>query len=134
MRAVAAIYLLLPQIPMLFMGEEWAATTPFPFFSDYGGELAEAVRRGRVKQLAETGHVDEETLRRAPDPQAESTFLSAKLRWEELNDSPHMRRSSTGIGGFWPSAGNAFCRFWTASNLAEPIRSTPAASSSANGQ
>ena len=71
---------------MLFMGEEWAATTPFPFFSDYGGELAEAVRRGRAKQLAETGHVDEETLRRAPDPQAESTFLSAKLRWEELND------------------------------------------------
>lgn len=89
-RAVAAIYLLLPQIPMLFMGEEWAATTPFPFFSDYGGELAEAVRRGRVKQLVETGHVDEETLRRAPDPQADSTFLSAKLRLEELNDSPHM--------------------------------------------
>ena len=88
-RAVAAIYLLLPQIPMLFMGEEWAATTPFPFFSDYGGELAEAVRRGRAKQLAETSQVDEETLRRAPDPQAESTFLSAKLRWEELNDSSH---------------------------------------------
>jgi malto-oligosyltrehalose trehalohydrolase len=88
-RAVAAIYLLLPQIPMLFMGEEWAADTPFPFFSDYGGELAEAVRRGRAKQLAQAGHVDEETLRRAPDPQAEATFLSAKLRWEELNDPHH---------------------------------------------
>ena len=88
-RAIAAIYLLLPQIPMLFMGEEWAATTPFPFFSDYGGELGEAVRRGRVKQLSQTGHIDEETLRRAPDPQAESTFLSAKLRWEELNEPPH---------------------------------------------
>ena len=87
-RAIAAIYLLLPQIPMLFMGEEWAATTPFPFFSDYGGELGDAVRRGRVKQLAQTGHVDEETLRRAPDPQAESTFLASKLRWEELNDPP----------------------------------------------
>lgn len=88
-RAVAAIYLLLPQIPMLFMGEEWAATTPFPFFSDYGGELAEAVRRGRAKQLVDTIHVDEETLRRAPDPQAEATFLSAKLRWEDLSDPPH---------------------------------------------
>ena len=88
-RAVAAIYLLLPQIPMLFMGEEWAATTPFPFFSDFGGELAEAVRRGRAKQLADTIRADEETLRHAPDPQAEATFLSAKLRWEELNDPLH---------------------------------------------
>ena len=91
-RAVAAIYLLLPQIPMLFMGEEWAATTPFPFFSDYGGELAEAVRRGRTKQLMQTGQVDKETLRGAPDPQAESTFLSSKLRWEELNDPFHAAR------------------------------------------
>jgi maltooligosyltrehalose trehalohydrolase len=88
-RAVAAIYLLLPQIPMLFMGEEWAATSPFPFFSDYGGELGEAVRRGRAEQLARTGQVDEERLRRAPDPQADSTFLSAKLRWEELNEPLH---------------------------------------------
>jgi malto-oligosyltrehalose trehalohydrolase len=88
-RAIAAIYLLLPQIPMLFMGEEWAANRPFPYFSDYGGELGEAVRRGRAKQLADTNHVDEETLRRAPDPQAESTFLSAKLRWEELSELSH---------------------------------------------
>jgi malto-oligosyltrehalose trehalohydrolase len=88
-RAIAAIYLLLPQIPMLFMGEEWAATTPFPFFSDYGGELGDAVRRGRARQLEEMSHVDEETLRRAPDPQAESTFLASKLRWEELDDPLH---------------------------------------------
>lgn len=88
-RAIAAVYLLLPQVPMLFMGEEWAATTPFPFFSDYGGELAEAVRRGRAEQMERTLHPDEETLRRAPDPQAESTFLSAKLRWEELDAPAH---------------------------------------------
>jgi len=88
-RAVAAIYLLLPQIPMLFMGEEWAATTPFPFFSDYGGELGEAVSRGRAEQLERTLHVDQETLRRAPDPQAEATFRSAKLHWAELNDPMH---------------------------------------------
>jgi malto-oligosyltrehalose trehalohydrolase len=83
-RAIATIYLLLPQVPMLFMGEEWDATTPFPFFSDYGGELAEAVRQGRHKQLAATGQHSEEELNRAPDPQAESTFLSAKLNWNEL--------------------------------------------------
>lgn len=88
-RAIAAIYLLLPQIPMVFMGEEWAASAPFPFFSDYGGDLAEAVRRGRAEQMKRTGQGDEETLRRMPDPQAESTFLSAKLRWQELTESHH---------------------------------------------
>jgi maltooligosyltrehalose trehalohydrolase len=91
-RAVAAVYLLLPHIPMLFMGEEWGASTPFPFFSDYGGGLAEAVRRGRFQQLAQTNTIDEATLGRAPDPQAKSTFLSAKLRWEELTDPPHAAR------------------------------------------
>src|SRR6202012_5531906 len=88
-RAIAAVYLLMPQVPMLFMGEEWAATTPFPFFSDYGGELADAVRRGRAKQLAQMNHGGVGMQQPAPDPQAESTFLSAKLHWEELNDSSH---------------------------------------------
>lgn len=91
-RAIAVVYLLLPQIPMLFMGEEWAATTRFPFFSDYGGGLAEAVRRGRAKQLEETSHLDAETLRRAPDPQAEATFLAAKLPWQELGEPLHAAR------------------------------------------
>jgi malto-oligosyltrehalose trehalohydrolase len=91
-RAIAAVYLLMPQIPMLFMGEEWAATTPFPFFSDYGGELAEAVRQGRFEQIKRTSHADAETLSRIPDPQAESTFLAAKLRWEELDDPAHAAR------------------------------------------
>jgi len=88
-RAIAAIYLLLPQIPMLFMGEEWATDTPFPFFSDYGGELAEAVRRGRYEQLKKTGQLKEGEQDRAPDPQAESTFRSAKLNWDELADAKH---------------------------------------------
>jgi maltooligosyltrehalose trehalohydrolase len=46
-RAVAAMYLLAPQTPMLFMGEEWGASHPFPFFCDFGGELSGAVRNGR---------------------------------------------------------------------------------------
>src|SRR5580698_4219652 len=46
-RAISAVYLLLPQVPMLFMGEEWMASQPFPFFRDFDGELAEAVRKGR---------------------------------------------------------------------------------------
>ena len=51
MRAIAAVYLLLPQVPMLFMGEEWSAAEPFPFFCDFEGELAEAVRQGRRKGI-----------------------------------------------------------------------------------
>jgi malto-oligosyltrehalose trehalohydrolase len=88
-RAIAAVYLLLPQVPMLFMGEEWAASTPFPYFCDFGGELAEAVRRGRREQLIRTGLLREEEADRAPDPQAESTFRSAKLRWEGLEEPTH---------------------------------------------
>jgi hypothetical protein len=51
-RAVAATYLLLPQVPMLFMGDEWGAAQPFPFFAELGPELAEAARKGRRQQFA----------------------------------------------------------------------------------
>lgn len=89
-RAIAAILLLSPQIPLLFMGQEWAASTPFPFFSDYHGELAEAVRKGRCDQLAHQDPAPSpEELARAPNPQAESTLRSAQLRWDELNQPEH---------------------------------------------
>ncbi len=89
-RAIAAIYLLLPQIPMIFMGEEWAASSPFPFFCDYQGELAEAVRKGRCEQLSKQDPAPSaDEMKRAPDPQAEETLRSAQLRWEELKDAGH---------------------------------------------
>jgi malto-oligosyltrehalose trehalohydrolase len=83
-RAISSVYLLAPQIPMLFMGEEWGASTPFPYFCDFTGELANAVRRGRLEQFATAEQrADPEFLSTACDPLAESTFLSAKLRWDE---------------------------------------------------
>jgi len=89
-RAIASVYLLAPQIPMLFMGEEWGASTPFPFFCDFSGELAEAVRRGRLEQFATAWQrADPAFLATVPDPQAESTFLSAKLKWEERDEPQH---------------------------------------------
>jgi malto-oligosyltrehalose trehalohydrolase len=89
-RAIAAVYLLLPQVPMLFMGEEWAASQPFPFFCDFGGELADAVRKGRRKEFARFPEFKDEKIReRIPDPQAETTFASAKLRWDETGTEPH---------------------------------------------
>jgi maltooligosyltrehalose trehalohydrolase len=91
LRAIAAVYLLLPQIPMLFMGEEWGARQPFPFFCDFPGELGEAVRKGRREEFARFPEFQDETARaRLPDPQAPSTFESAKLQWSDLSDPAHM--------------------------------------------
>jgi malto-oligosyltrehalose trehalohydrolase len=90
LRAIAATYLLLPQIPMLFMGEEWAAAQPFPFFGDFGPELADAVREGRRNEFARFPEFADPVQRaRIPDPMAEATFLSAKLRWEDTAQPPH---------------------------------------------
>ncbi len=90
MRALIAIYLLLPQIPMLFMGEEWGASQPFPYFCDFHGELAEQVREGRKNEFADFPEFQDPAKRDAiPDPLAESTFLSAKLDWSEPGGGAH---------------------------------------------
>jgi 1,4-alpha-glucan branching enzyme len=89
-RAIAAICLLLPQIPMLFMGEEWGARVPFPFFCDFEPELTDAVREGRRNEFARFPEFrDPEARERIPDPMAEETFTSAKLDWEDITRVPH---------------------------------------------
>ena len=86
MRALAATYLLLPQVPMIFMGEEWGARQPFPFFCDFEGDLAEAVRKGRREEFARFPEFQDPAMRdRIPDPLAESTFESAKLDWSAMD-------------------------------------------------
>ncbi len=88
--ALVATYLLLPQTPMLFMGEEWEATQPFPYFCDFHGELADKVRQGRRDEFASFPQFQDPAQRdRIPDPLAESTFLSAKLDWKELDAPEH---------------------------------------------
>ena len=90
LRALASVYLLLPQVPMLFMGEEWGSTQPFPFFCDFTGELAEAVRKGRREEFARFPEFQDDALReRIPDPQADATFASARLRWGDLAEATH---------------------------------------------
>jgi malto-oligosyltrehalose trehalohydrolase len=90
LRALSAVQLLLPQVPLLFMGEEWAAREPFQFFCDFAGELAEAVRRGRREEFARFPEfADPKQRERIPDPQAESTFEAAKLRWSDREAAPH---------------------------------------------
>jgi maltooligosyltrehalose trehalohydrolase len=89
-RAIASIYLLLPQIPMLFMGEEFGASQPFPFFAHFGPELADAVREGRRAEFAKFPEFQDPQKRAAiPDPTSETTFKSAKLDWSEVKQETH---------------------------------------------
>lgn len=78
----AALILTSPYTPMLWMGEEWGARTPWPFFCDHDGALAEAVRRGRRAEFAAHGWPADEV----PDPQSAATFTAAKLDWKEAQD------------------------------------------------
>lgn len=85
LRAATAICLLLPQTPMLFMGEEWHAREPFLFFCDFQEPLGEAVACGRRQEFAHFSAFSDEVAReRIPDPQAPSTFLASKLDWSAL--------------------------------------------------
>ena len=91
--AAYACLLLSPHVPMLFMGEEFAASTPFLYFCDFEGELAEAVTNGRRKEFARfSAFADEASRARIPDPSAVSTFLASKLDWSERSDGEHGHR------------------------------------------
>ena len=86
-RAAAAIYLLAPAIPMLFMGEEFGAASPFRFFCDFGGELGAAVTQGRRREFARFARFADPAARSTiPDPNAEETFLASKLDWNSLGN------------------------------------------------
>jgi maltooligosyltrehalose trehalohydrolase len=89
LKAALAITLLAPMPPLMFMGEEWGATTPFPFFCDFTGALAEAVRKGRRAEFKEAyARLGDEI----PDPLDERTFRSAKLDWTERDRAAGKRR------------------------------------------
>jgi maltooligosyltrehalose trehalohydrolase len=85
-RAATAVLLFAPELPLLFMGQEWAASTPFQFFTDHHEELGKLVSEGRKEEFAEFAEL---TSGQVPDPQAESTFERSILRWDEFDDMPH---------------------------------------------
>jgi maltooligosyltrehalose trehalohydrolase len=91
--ALYACVLLAPQVPMLFMGEEFAASAPFLYFCDFHAELARAVRDGRRREFAHTAaFADPGSWERIPDPNARATFESSKLDWAERTLAPHAQR------------------------------------------
>jgi maltooligosyltrehalose trehalohydrolase len=106
----AALALLTPFTAMLFMGEEWAASSPFQFFSSHPEpELAEATRNGRKAEFAEHGWDADDV----PDPQDPETFQRSKLNWDEVDAGEHaemhrlyrdivaLRRAEPDLADFW---------------------------------
>jgi maltooligosyltrehalose trehalohydrolase len=91
-RAAAAILLLSPAPPLLFMGEEFGAATPFLFFCDFARELAGKVTAGRRAEYARFEQFrSPEAAARIPDPNDIATFLASKLDWSTVADEPHCR-------------------------------------------
>ncbi|MBP6897093.1 MAG: malto-oligosyltrehalose trehalohydrolase [Pseudacidovorax sp.] len=93
LRALRAALLLSPHVPLMFMGEEWAATAPFLYFCDFGPELAQAVTDGRRREFGRfEGFTSAEARARIPDPNAESTFTASRLDWAEREQPGHRER------------------------------------------
>jgi malto-oligosyltrehalose trehalohydrolase len=95
LRAITAITLLSPEIPMLFMGEEWASQTPFQFFCDFGPDLAPLVAEGRRNEFAKFPEFQDEKMReQIPDPTSEQTYARSVLDWserEQQNNDSHLQ-------------------------------------------
>ncbi len=84
-KIAAALELTAPFVPMLFQGEEWAASSPFQFFTDHNEELGRLVSEGRKKEFAAFGW----DAAQIPDPQSPATFQRSKLKWDERTHPPH---------------------------------------------
>jgi maltooligosyltrehalose trehalohydrolase len=84
-RAASALLLLTPYTPMLFMGQEWAASSPFQYFTDHHGELGKLVEAGRRREFKDAF----ENLTDVPSPQDPATFQRSKLNWDELEKPAH---------------------------------------------
>jgi maltooligosyltrehalose trehalohydrolase len=93
MEAGLALLLLAPQVPLLYMGEEWGETRPFLYFCDFHDELADAVREGRRSEFGRFERFGSPEARASiPDPNAVPTFEASKLDWAKLEIPAHARR------------------------------------------
>ncbi len=89
LRLARALLLLSPQVPMIFMGDEWGATTPFQFFVDFeDAALQKAVREGRAREFERFASF-KAAGQPIPDPTAATTFAASTLQWDEREREPH---------------------------------------------
>ena len=87
LKAASALLLTAPFTPMLFQGEEWAASSPFLYFTDHDPELGKAVSEGRRREFAAFGW----NADHVPDPQDPQAFDRSKLVWSEIDEALHSR-------------------------------------------
>ncbi len=89
-RAASALLCLIPYTPMIFMGQEWGASTPFLYFTEHNAELGRLVEEGRRKDMQKF-EIFKDTLaqRELPAPQSPETFEQSKLRWDEAEQAGH---------------------------------------------
>jgi maltooligosyltrehalose trehalohydrolase len=119
-RAASVLLLMAPMTPLLFMGQEWAANTPFQFFTDMESALGADITIGRRLEFADFPEFSDPQSRDAiPDPQAQSTFDASRLRWEERQMDGHreslnlysalisLRRAHAALGGSEDCTGDA---------------------------
>jgi malto-oligosyltrehalose trehalohydrolase len=91
--ALTAVLLLSPQVPLLFMGEEWGETRPFYFFTDFDDDLGRQVREGRRNEFGDWQSFSDAKVRaRIPDPNALETFEASKIDWSERTRPKHRQR------------------------------------------
>lgn len=91
-RAASALLLLSPATPLIFMGQEWGASTPFCYFTDHPDGLGKAVTKGRREEFRHfKAFSGPDAIQTIPDPQATSTFIDSKLNWEERSQQPHAK-------------------------------------------
>ncbi len=89
-RAAVTLLLTAPMTPLLFMGQEWAATSPFLFFTDFEPALGPRVSEGRRREFRHfPAFATEELSRAIPDPQADETFDASRLDWSERRAALH---------------------------------------------
>ncbi|HEU4981669.1 MAG TPA: malto-oligosyltrehalose trehalohydrolase [Acidobacteriaceae bacterium] len=84
-KIAAALVMASPFVPLIFQGEEWAASSPFLYFTDHEPDLGKLVSEGRKQEFAAFGWNPEEV----PDPQDEATFTRSRLRWDEIAEPEH---------------------------------------------
>ncbi len=90
-RAVSVVLLTVPMTPLLFMGQEWAASAPFQFFTEFEPALGAQVTAGRRREFAAFPAFSGERAARVPDPQAGGTFARSRLDWTEQRTGRHAR-------------------------------------------
>jgi maltooligosyltrehalose trehalohydrolase len=89
-RAAAVVLLCAPETPLLFMGQEWGASTPFLYFTDHPEPLGHLVTIGRRQEFGAFSAFRDPAVRdRIPDPQSEATFNASRLDWGEREREPH---------------------------------------------